>query len=216
MIELYYGWFSFWTTYFSLATLLPRNEAITRPIAQIFLSKVIKQLLVNCFISFTMVPFLWYLSPIVSFSTSWSSSIVKYLLAIFLADVWFYHVHRLLHHPYFYKWHVDHHAFIQPYALAALYCSVIEMMLLNQLSVAVPMRLLDFTTNELIVSNILLAINSLKGHSGLQLYKDYDERYRWLVDWGIDSEMHDAHHKRMTCNYGATYLLDWAYGTLVY
>lgn len=56
ILQLYYGWFVFWTTYFTASVLFPTDQAKTRPIAKITNEKVIKRLIVNCLATGAIVP----------------------------------------------------------------------------------------------------------------------------------------------------------------
>lgn len=210
LAQLYYGLIAFWGTYLSISPLLPRSEAKTRPIAKINKRKVIINLIRNCAVTSLMVPVISLIPQILWFPTTWYGYITKYTLGLILADIWFYYTHRLLHNKNLYRWHSDHHAFIQPYALAGLYCSWLEMILVNQLTLGLPCQLLGFSQTEVIISSILVSLNVMKGHAGLQLYKKYSS---WLPDWLISSKAHDIHHEKMTSNYGVLYLLDWIHGT---
>lgn len=79
-------------------------------------------------------------------------------------------------------------AFIQSHALAGLYCSVVEMLVVNQLSVAIPYQLLGFSLNEIIIANIYVAITTLKGHAGLYFRNDLP---RWLPKSSVSTLDHD-------------------------
>jgi methylsterol monooxygenase len=117
-----------------------------------------------------------------------------------------------MHHRWFYKWHADHHVFIEPYGLAGLYCSSVEMVLVNELSIVIPFQLLGFSFIEATIGPMLIALNVLKGHSVLHKRDDIPDYlpYRLIQSWD-----HDTHHRLMTCNYGIMYLLDRIHGTYV-
>jgi sterol desaturase/sphingolipid hydroxylase (fatty acid hydroxylase superfamily) len=203
MQDLVYGWLTFWVTYVTVGSLLPSEKAITR--SKYIQDNISTKLIYNFIASGLVIPLVYQIPILYSFE----SYFWKYTWSIVIADIWFYHVHRLMHHPKFYKYHRDHHMYIQPHAMAALYCSMIEMIMLNLMSAAIPFQLFGYSRTELMIANAILALNGLKGHSGLQLYSGYD----WLVNLGFTSEVHDIHHQRMIYNYGATYLIDYFYGT---
>ncbi|CAH6420249.1 Fatty acid hydroxylase [uncultured virus] len=212
LLQLYCGLATFWGTYFVLSPLFPQSKAKSRPIAKITQNKVIRNLVQNCIATSLMIPLISCVPQIVWFPNSWYGLILKYLSGILMAEIWFYYTHRLLHNKLFYRWHSDHHAFIQPYALAGLYCSWLEMILVNQLSVAIPCQLLGCSQLEVIIGSIFVSLNVMKGHAGLQLYNN-DKIPTWIPDWLISSKTHDIHHEKMTTNYGVLYLLDWIHGT---
>lgn len=115
-----------------------------------------------------------------------------------------------MHNKHFYKWHSDHHAFIQSHALAGLYCSVVEMLIVNQMSIAIPYQLLGFSLTEIIIMNIYVEITTLKGHAGLYFRTDLP---KWLPKSFVSALDHDIHHRAMTSNFGVLYLLDRIHGT---
>lgn len=208
LLTLYCGWMGFWVTFSLGAYLLPREHAKTRPAAKITDKKVAERVAINCVASAALIPITSFIPELIHFPMYLSP--IKYVTAVVIADLWFYHLHRLFHHPLLYRWHTDHHAFISPHALGALYCSVVEMVLINQLSVSIPMRILDFSPWELLFANVLLALNTLKGHAGIQYY----DGYPWLNWIGFTNEVHDEHHRILNRNYGASYVFDWLYGTM--
>lgn len=201
--ELVIGWSVFWITYFVVGTKFPTHKAQTRPHAQITMNKVLAQLKNNILASMVVLPLVPYIPHLFSVPT-----ILKFVLLPLISEVWFYYIHRLMHHRWFYSWHAMHHEFIQPHALAGLYCSVVEMLLVNQLSIAIPFQIMGFTLYELILANILVAINVLKGHSGLA--KELGAQPWTKI---FSSTEHDTHHKTLKYNFGILYLLDRVHGT---
>ena len=207
--ELYYGWITFWGTYFIASCFFP-DDSIVRPTAKIMKRNVIIRLLQNCAITAITIPLIYRVPQVIWFSTEWYGYILKYVFVLFLSETWFYYVHRLLHHKLFYRWHADHHAYIQPYALAGFYCSLVEMILVNQLSMSVPFQLVGFTVHELLLASFLVPLSVLRGHAGLHLRTDLPS---WFPVWLVSNWDHDLHHRTMTCNFGLLYLLDRVHGT---
>jgi methylsterol monooxygenase len=115
-----------------------------------------------------------------------------------------------MHHRFFYKWHADHHAFIQSYAGAGLYCSWVEMIVVNQLTIAIPFQVLNFSLTEIMFISGLIALNVLKGHAALHRRDDVPN---WIPRIVAQSWDHDVHHKIMVKNFGVLYLLDRVHGT---
>ncbi|KIL57467.1 hypothetical protein M378DRAFT_181618 [Amanita muscaria Koide BX008] len=123
------------------------------------------------------------------------------LLTALLHDIFFYHIHRLLHHPLLYRtYHKTHHRFTAPVAMAAQYASVTEHVLAN-------------------VAPILLSLMILKAHVvtfwivlGIGLFRTT------TVHSGFDffagkAKNHDKHHEKSLVHFGSTGMMDWLYGT---
>lgn len=212
LLHMYFGLVVFWTTYFVGASFFPSDNVITRPSAQITTDKIMKKLLVNCLVTIVSLPFIQYIPQLFYFSPTWHGFLLKYTIMPLISEFWFYYAHRLMHHRYFYRWHSDHHAFIRSYALAGLYCSPVEMLFVNLLSVVIPLRFAGVSFPEAIVIFTLVALNVLKGHAQLHLRDDIP---KWMPDWLISNWDHDLHHTTMVCNFGVLYLLDRLHGTYV-
>lgn len=209
-----------WITYWVLGLLLPRSHAVSRPIAQLNDQKIIRTLMRNTLIVMAWGPITAAIPPILPVYTwtknilpfygcsltSLIASLVNYFCVAVFADGWFYYTHRLLHHRKLYRYHRQHHEFIQSHALSGLYCGALEMWLVNNLSVSLPMRLFGLSRTEMMVGSILTALNVIKGHGGLQ--KHYN-----LPSWLIADDEHAKHHKEMNVNYGVMYFFDGIHGT---
>lgn len=199
LIELYSIWFTFWLTYFCFGCLFPQDKTKTR--TPVTYDDVTRCLIYNCLVTTIPIPILSYIPHIFP-----DISIVKYMLFPLLTEIWFYYSHRIMHTKYFYKWHKDHHNFIISYGLAGLYCSPTEMIFVNQLSVAIPFQLLGFSFKELVIINILVALNILKSHAAFG-YRDNSPLYLKEIS------LHDIHHSRLNCNYGIFCILDRLHDT---
>lgn len=86
-------------------------------------------------ISFLYSKFPWtkYVDQTYFIPLVWQSlwALTQLFCAVHIASFWFYTFHRLFHHPRLYTWHKLHHEFSVPVALAAMYVSVPEMLLVN-------------------------------------------------------------------------------------
>lgn len=193
--ELYIGHTIFWLIYILVGSLMPTEYGIVRPKAIVNLWRVLG---LNYLSTMIVMPW-WLILP--KYEVIWY---VKYVIAVMMMEMWFYYGHRLMHTRRLYKWHSMHHEHIRPIALAGLYCSKIEMIMINMASIMIPCRILGFTAWEIYVFAGLISISVLKGHGGLQLCGG--------GDW-VSSEKHDLHHSHMNVNYGVTYLLDYIHGT---
>ena len=209
MTDLYHGWIVFWSVYLGVGYFMPINNMKIRNNIEITYNKIIIRLLYNMIASGCIVPLIYCVPKIITFSLLWHNYLIKYVIVLLMIEIWFYYSHRLMH-KFFYRWHKDHHTFIRPCALAGLYCSSFEMVFVNQLSVTLPFQLLDFSSNEVLIFSILIALNVLKGHAGLQ---ERDDIPRWIPQVIIQSIDHDTHHNDMISNFGILYLLDRIHGT---
>lgn len=208
--ELYYGWFIFWITYFCGSLIFPTDKSVTR--TNITKQQIIIRVLLNCLISASVIPFLCHIPQLISFSQTWYGYLYKYITLGIIMEIIFYYSHRLMHHRWFYKWHADHHIFIEPYALAGLYCSFIEMIFVNLLTIIIPFQILRFSLFEISIIMFLIAFNVMKGHAVLHSRNDIPN---YLPNILIQSWDHDIHHRLMSCNYGTLYLLDRIHGTYI-
>jgi len=212
ILELYCGWTVFWITYFTMSKIFPKDNVIIRPKYNNYISDetVMRRLIINCLASGVIVPIISYIPQVIFLPDTLGGSIIRFALFPLISETWFYYMHRLMHTSYFYKWHADHHAFIRSHALAGLYCSVIEMLIVNQMSIAIPFQILGLSFNQIIFANILVALNVLKAHACLYSRNDIP----WFIPRAVVSALdHDTHHYSLTCNYGILYLLDRIHGT---
>ena len=213
LINSYYVLFVFWSTYFTASLFFPTDQAKTRPSAQITDKKVVKKLFLNCLATMAIVPILRQIPQLLFFSLTWLGYLIKWIMLPFMAETWFYHAHRLMHHKWFYRWHSDHHAFIQSHALAGLYCSVVEMIFVNQLSIAIPYQILGLSMSEMMIFNVYVAISTLRGHAGIYFRKDMPQWMPKFLINALSASDHDIYHRVLTHNFGVMYLFDRIYGT---
>jgi sterol desaturase/sphingolipid hydroxylase (fatty acid hydroxylase superfamily) len=207
---------SLWITYYITGLILP-DKSIIRPSVNISKSKLYFTLIRNTFIVFGVGIFTAFIPEIIPIYSYFNvfpdylisnifASLIKYTVFSLFVDAWFYYFHRLLHTKMFYKYHKQHHEYIQSSAISALYCGMVELILVNNLSVGLPMRIFGFSQNEMIFWSIFTALNVAKGHAGLQF------TFSHLPTWLFDDE-HGVHHEELTCNYGIMYIFDRIHGT---
>lgn len=133
-------------------------------------------------------------------------------LSCFLAgmvwnEVTFYYGHRALHHPTLYgRLHKMHHEYTAPFAMAAIYCTPVEMVLANLvpfLGIVSIYRFHIFTVYCWVAGAIL---GTQAHHAG----------YRWPWTTIVEQQPnhHDLHHKYFTCNYGNVGWLDALHRTV--
>ena len=130
---------------------------------------------------------------------------LKFVLCLLFTEVWFYHMHIMMHHRQLYiKFHKKHHTFQYPYALTAMYSSAYETILCNTLSVGLGPILFGLPSPYIYIWFILVAFNSVFTHSGFKLK---------LFGYNIIDNSHDIHHQLFNYNYGPMIILDKLYGT---
>jgi len=213
--ELYHGWLTFWSVYFIGSSLFPSSKSVSRPSACISDKKLITNLATNVVATAFTIPIISFIPPLIDISTNHPLCyIMRYGSLFLISEIWLYYFHRLLHHKYFYRWHKDHHAFIHPHALAGLYCSPVEMIIVNQLSISIPLQILNYSYYEVIVFTALIAINVLKGHSGLRFYLTPNTLANKIILFLFDNKVHDLHHEFLNVNYGNFYILDYLHDTV--
>ncbi len=131
-----------------------------------------------------------------------SHIIIKLVLNYILTDIWFYHVHIMMHHPQLYvKLHKLHHKFNSTWSLTALYCTGYESIFLNVFATSLGPIIFQIPPPYLYIWYFFVSLNSLLTHSGIQI--------SFLLD-----DSHDKHHKLFNYYYGVSGYLDMLYGTV--
>ena len=193
-----YSWIIFWIVYWISGIFITWKGHASGVRKADRLSDVINSLILNMIWTFIGSVVLFYL-PIRT--TLEINIVIKFILCNLITEIWFYHVHLMVHHPQLYKlFHKQHHEFSKPYALTAMYCSGYEAVICNLFSVGIGPIMLGFDVPYLYFWFGLVALNSTITHSGYKL--------GWLIDGS-----HDIHHKNFNCNYGTITLFDRIYGT---
>ncbi|XP_077994505.1 fatty acid hydroxylase domain-containing protein 2-like [Glandiceps talaboti] len=145
------------------------------------------------------------ITPVISYGWYIPSN-SRILLDIFMAgvfnEIFFYYSHRLLHHPYFYKWiHKKHHEWSAPIGLVCIYAHPIEFLASNIVPVfSGPLIMGSHLLPTWIWAFTLMLITGID-HSG----------YHFPLTWS--PEFHDFHHEKFHCNFGFVGFLDWFHGT---
>lgn len=140
-------------------------------------------------------------------SNGWPSiykMIYGIIVSILLFDICFYHIHYLLHKPYFYKkYHKIHHEWIAPVACRAHYVHPVEYIIGTFIPSFIGPVLLEmhYITLLIWIAGSTFAVTMT--HSGFNL--------KMLM-----AKEHDDHHKYFNANYGVIYIIDRLYGTYKY
>jgi Delta7-sterol 5-desaturase len=133
---------------------------------------------------------------------------------VLLFDAYFYGLHRLLHtRPLYRRVHAAHHRSTAPTVLTGLAFHPLEALLIIAFLPAalwlVPIHLISVG-----VVTVFLSGSILLAHCGREVFPVAWQRSPWLR-WYVTPRVHEAHHRRRTCNYGATLaLFDQVFGTL--
>jgi len=126
----------------------------------------------------------------------------NFILYALVAEIIFYHSHRLLHHPLLYKHiHKMHHEWTAPIGIASVYATIPEYVVGNIMPVVAGPLLLPSHIAEQWVWSFIVILSSVITHSGYHL------------PFLNPAEMHDFHHYNFNGCYGSLGFLDRLYGT---
>ena len=130
---------------------------------------------------------------------SYSTIILSVFYCIILTDIFFYFLHKLLHHKILYKYiHKVHHEINDTYCVSFQYCHSLEAVF-NEISISLPVILSYIPYDLIYIWFILAHINTCLSHSG-------------YIFSG-----HDYHHHYKICNFGISGLpylnLDYIFKT---
>jgi Delta7-sterol 5-desaturase len=121
-------------------------------------------------------------------------------LLLLIDDMWFYWVHRLLHHPRLFKYvHAEHHKSVDVNPLTSLSFHWLEPLLLTLWIVPVSL-LFPIYAPVLGLMQIYGLYDNIKSHLGYELFPSWFNRspLRMLTS----STYHNLHHTNFRVNYG--------------
>lgn len=193
-------WIVFWVTYWIAGTVLSWVAHVKRIRLVDNVKEVVSVVTVNMLWTLLGIVLL-YLCPLRAMTDM--HTLLKFIFTFFLTEIWFYHVHVLIHHPQLYsKIHKLHHASQNraPWALEALYCTPYEAIVLNVFATSIGPVIFQIPPPYIYFWYFLVALNSVASHSSIKIPYLIEDNHFW-------------HHKRFTYNYGTTVYLDWLYGT---
>ncbi len=194
-----YSWVSFWFCYLMGGCFLYNDSVKMLENHHVTTKELLNTLGVNAFITFLFIPIANSIPTIIYVPNTLYGYIMRIIMALIIGDLCFYWTHRLFHHHRFYFLHKKHHLYVKPNALAGLYCSPIEMLISNHLSMVIPLKIISCYSDEmLMIESGIVALNILKSHSGYDM---------------LCGTHHSKHHELLNCNFGFSYITDYVFGT---
>lgn len=120
---------------------------------------------------------------------------------ILLHDAWFYWTHRLMHHPWLFRFvHKVHHESVDPSPFAAFSFHPLEALVEAGIYVVFaflfPVHLIALYSWQ-----IFQMLMNVIGHLGYEIYPSGLATH-WLFRWKTPSTHHNMHHAKFNGNYG--------------
>lgn len=194
-----YSWISFWLTYFIFGTYLYHDNVKILQNHSVHIKDLLNTIGLNSILTFLFIPIANMIPTLIYVSNTFYGYCIRIILSIIIGDFIFYIMHRILHFKCFYHWHKKHHLFVNTNGLAGLYCSPIEMIFSNHLSMIIPLKIIScYSRNMLMLESAVVAFNIIKSHNGNGLF---------------GSKFHQLHHEKNYYNYGFSYIFDILFGT---
>jgi len=144
---------------------------------------------------FFWLPFcLWAITTIQPVNVLFHSPLTELAhttLNIVGGDLWFYSLHRLLHHPLFYWLHKQHHEVVHPIGVLSLYAHPFDAIILNMGSMLILHLFLQTSFFQICLLGTFATVNTIvQSHTGRGQYG------------------HHIHHLYRNCNYGIGLFMD--------
>ncbi|KAI9807064.1 MAG: hypothetical protein M1825_005781 [Sarcosagium campestre] len=116
----------------------------------------------------------------------------QFMAAFFIADTWFYFLHRLFHQN---KWlykklHATHHRLYITYAFGAVYAHPLEGLIIDTMAFTLGIVLTGMTARQTMVFNFIAVWKAMSDHCGYVLPWD-----PFTHITGNNSKYHDVHHQ---------------------
>lgn len=157
-------------------------------------------------------PYTTFYTHIDEYSSTWF--FLAFPVMIILHDTYFYWVHRIMHHPLFFKKvHLVHHRSTNPSPWAAYAFhpleAVIESLIFVIFLFTIPVHSIHLT-----VFFVLSLVYNVYGHLGFEIYPPGFNKH-WLGKWINTSVSHNMHHQYFKGNYGLYFTIwDRLMGTM--
>lgn len=127
-------------------------------------------------------------------------AIIMLPLLVVVNDTWFYWCHRLLHHPWVYKYvHLEHHKSVDVNPFTSMSFHLLEPTLLTGWIFIVALTVPVYAP-VLLLLHVFGLLENIKSHLGYEIYPRWFNRgpFRWLST----STYHNMHHSKFHGNYG--------------
>ena len=137
----------------------------------------------------------------------WGWTVLGTPVLFVLIDGAAYYVHRLLHHPFFYRnFHRFHHRWGAPTPWVVVAVHPVEFLML-QVATFLPLFIIPFHFVSVILVFVYVLVFNIVDHSGVRLTS--------VLPWQGPSAYHDDHHVHFHVNFGQHLtLFDRLHGTL--
>ena len=133
----------------------------------------------------------------------WYKAGLELLACVLVEEILFYYIHRAFHsNPTLWALHGQHHDLTTPVAVATLYATWQENLLLNVLPVVLSPLFSGLPSSLLPIWTVVATLTSTLSHSG-------------FVKLGWLSKYHALHHVLGTSNFGVSSLMDRLNGTYI-
>jgi len=140
----------------------------------------------------------WALTPL---PVTWWSVPLMFGASLVIYDTWFYWGHRLMHTPWFYRFHAQHHRSIVPTPWANNSDTFIGAMV-EQLYFLVLPFILPVPAVVLIAHKVFDQVTGIAGHAGHEYFASVTSRAPWPL---LCTTFHDQHHGHFSYNYANTF-----------
>ena len=179
------------------STIYPYNKKLLYNTIKVVL---INQIIINPIIAYFVYNFNSGILDIILPSTI--NIIFDLIISLFIVEITFYYIHRLLHLPFLYKYiHSIHHIYSTPIAIGALYAHPLEYIFSNILPVVLGPLLCKSHFITLLLFQFMAVVNTVSVHSG------------YIFPFMINPSGHDIHHMKYKYNFGVIDILDKFHGT---
>ena len=176
----------------------------------------VNHLLVGVTVFLTMAPAVWlfadFVAPDVQATIGGLPLWLQVLLAIFVADLFQYAIHRAFHRvPFLWRFHAIHHSSRAMDWLAGSRLHLVDIVMTRAVAF-IPLYLLGFSERALQIYLVLIAFHAVFNHANV----DFDLRaLRW---WVATPHYHHWHHTAeadaVDRNFAAQLpVIDWLFGT---
>ena len=190
----------------------PRSQDYLREIGFSFLTFTIFAAIAVLVLAGPVRPYTQLYSDVAEYG--WPYFFLSLALVLLIHDVYFYWMHRLMHHPKIYRFvHLTHHRSTNPTPWAAFAFHPLEAVVEAGIILFIAF-LFPVHTGVILLFVLVMTIYNVYGHLGWELYPAGFAKHP-IGRWINTSISHNQHHRHAHSNYGL-YFLWWDrwFGTL--